>query len=69
VGSNPTLAAFRNDHVKQDSGRGPSTERQIMGAIGVHEFIALDGGFEDPTWTFDYGFQPKMEDALDYGHA
>lgn len=35
-----------------------------MGAIAVHEFIALDGVFEEPTWTFDYGFHPKMGEAI-----
>lgn len=35
-----------------------------MGAIAVHEFISLDGVFEDPSWTFDYGFDPKMGEAL-----
>ena len=38
--------------------------RQIMGAIAVHEFIALDGVFEDPKWTFDYGFDPKMGETI-----
>jgi len=31
-----------------------------MGKIGVHEFIALDGVFEDPSWTFEYGFDEEM---------
>ncbi len=35
-----------------------------LGAIAVHEFISLDGVFEDPSWTFDYGFDPKMGEAL-----
>ena len=35
-----------------------------MGKIAVHEFIALDGVFEDPRWTFDYGFDPKMGEAI-----
>lgn len=35
-----------------------------MGRIAVHEFIALDGVFEDPRWTFDYGFDPKMGETL-----
>ncbi|MQA09974.1 MAG: deaminase [Pseudonocardiaceae bacterium] len=35
-----------------------------MGTIAVHEFISLDGVFEDPSWTFDYGFHPKMAEAL-----
>jgi dihydrofolate reductase len=35
-----------------------------MGAIKVHEFIAADGVFEDPSWTFGFGFDPKMGAAL-----
>jgi dihydrofolate reductase len=36
----------------------------IMGNIAVHEFMSLDGVIEDPTWTFDYGFDPKMAEAI-----
>jgi dihydrofolate reductase len=35
-----------------------------MGKITAHEFIALDGVFEDPTWTFEYGFDPRMGETL-----
>lgn len=35
-----------------------------MGTIKVHEFIALDGVFEDPSWTAEFGFDPKMGEAL-----
>jgi dihydrofolate reductase len=35
-----------------------------MATIAVHEFIALDGVFEAPTWTFDYGFDPAMGETL-----
>ena len=35
-----------------------------MGTIAVHEFIALDGVYENPSWTFDYGFDPKMSETL-----
>jgi dihydrofolate reductase len=35
-----------------------------MGTIAVHEFISLDGVFEDPSWTFDYGFDPQMGAAI-----
>jgi dihydrofolate reductase len=31
-----------------------------MGEIAVHEFISLDGVFEDPRWTFDHGYDPRM---------
>src|SRR3954449_10177028 len=31
-----------------------------MGAIHVHEFISLDGVIEQPSWTFEFGFDPKM---------
>ena len=35
-----------------------------MGTISVHEFIALDGVMDDPSWTFDYPFDPRMGEAL-----
>jgi dihydrofolate reductase len=35
-----------------------------MGKILVHEFITLDGVFEQPTWTFDYPFDPRMGEAI-----
>src|SRR3978361_859766 len=35
-----------------------------MGAIQVHEFMSLDGVIDAPTWTFDYGFDPKMGELL-----
>jgi dihydrofolate reductase len=30
----------------------------------VHEFISLDGVIDTPTWTFDYGFEPRMGAAI-----
>ena len=35
-----------------------------MGALHVHEFMSLDGVIDAPTWTFDYGFDPKMGEAI-----
>ena len=35
-----------------------------MGVIHVHEFMSLDGVIDAPTWTFDYGFDPKMGESL-----
>jgi dihydrofolate reductase len=35
-----------------------------VGAIGVHEFMSLDGVIDAPTWTSDYGFDPKMGEAI-----
>jgi len=35
-----------------------------VGAIHVHEFMSLDGVIDAPTWTFDYGFDPKMGERL-----
>lgn len=35
-----------------------------MGDVHVHEFISLDGVIDAPTWTADYGFDPKMGDAI-----
>jgi dihydrofolate reductase len=35
-----------------------------MGSIMVHEFMALDGVIDAPTWTFEYGFDERMGEAL-----
>jgi dihydrofolate reductase len=35
-----------------------------MGEIRVHEFITLDGVIDTPTWTAEYGFDPKMGEAI-----
>jgi dihydrofolate reductase len=35
-----------------------------MGAIHVHEFMSLDGVIDAPTWTFEYGFDPKMGERI-----
>ena len=35
-----------------------------MGTIAAHEFVSLDGVFEDPSWTFEFGFDPAMGETL-----
>jgi dihydrofolate reductase len=35
-----------------------------MGAIRVHEFMSLDGVIDTPTWTADYGFDPRLGAAI-----
>lgn len=35
-----------------------------MGRILVHEFITLDGVIEQPTWTSDFPFDPRMGEAI-----
>jgi dihydrofolate reductase len=35
-----------------------------MGAIHVHEFMSVDGVIDTPTWTFDYGFDPRMGETI-----
>ena len=35
-----------------------------MGSICVHEFMSLDGVIDAPTWTFEYGFDPQMGEAI-----
>ncbi len=35
-----------------------------MGAVHVHEFMSLDGVIDAPTWTFEYGFDPRMGAAI-----
>ena len=35
-----------------------------MGEVHVHEFMSLDGVIDAPTWTFEYGFDPKMGEHI-----
>ena len=35
-----------------------------MGQLHIHEFISLDGVIDAPTWTFEYGFDPRMGERL-----
>lgn len=35
-----------------------------MGTIAVHEFISLDGSYEDPSFTVEFGFDPQMGETL-----
>jgi dihydrofolate reductase len=35
-----------------------------VGEVHVHEFMSLDGVIDAPTWTFDYGFHPRMGEAI-----
>jgi hypothetical protein len=35
-----------------------------MAAIRVHEFISLDAVIDTPSWTLEYGSDPKMADAV-----
>jgi dihydrofolate reductase len=35
-----------------------------MGTIAVHEFITLDGVIDNPSWSSDFGFDPRMGDAI-----
>jgi dihydrofolate reductase len=35
-----------------------------MGKIAAHEFISLDGVFEDPRWTMDFPVDPKMFEMI-----
>src|SRR5947209_9679445 len=35
-----------------------------MGSIAVHEFVSLDGVFENPSWTAGYGFTDGMGRAI-----
>ena len=35
-----------------------------MGEIHVHEFVSADGVIDAPAWTFEYGFDPKMGEAI-----
>jgi dihydrofolate reductase len=35
-----------------------------VAAIHVHEFMSLDGVIDTPSWTFEYGFDPKMGETI-----
>ena len=35
-----------------------------MGKIKVHEFVSLDGVFENPSWTAEFGFTEAMGQAI-----
>jgi len=35
-----------------------------VGKIGVHEFVSLDGVFENPAWTAEFGFTEGMGQAI-----
>ncbi|HLK44646.1 MAG TPA: dihydrofolate reductase family protein [Acidimicrobiales bacterium] len=35
-----------------------------MAEIHVHEFTTLDGVVDAPTWTFEFGFDPKLGDRI-----
>ncbi len=45
---------------------GPKLLKEMIpvGRIGVHEFVTLDGVIEEPSWSFDYPFDPKMVEAI-----
>jgi dihydrofolate reductase len=35
-----------------------------MGTIRVHEFATLDGVISNPSWSMDFGFDPRMGEAI-----
>ena len=35
-----------------------------MGAVRVHEFITVDGVIDNPAWSAEFGFDPKMGEAI-----
>lgn len=35
-----------------------------MAMMRAHEFISLDGVFESPSWTMEFGFDPAMGETL-----
>jgi dihydrofolate reductase len=45
-------------------GRELLQEAKHMGAMRVHEFMSLDGVISEPTFTFEYGFEPAMGEAI-----
>jgi dihydrofolate reductase len=43
---------------------GRRRKEMTMGRIVVHEFITLDGVIDNPAWSMEYGFDPKMGAAI-----
>ena len=43
---------------------GRTTREAAVGEVHVHEFMSLDGVIDTPVWTFDYGFDPRMGEAI-----
>lgn len=35
-----------------------------MGRIVIHEFMTLDGVIDNPAWSMEFGFDPKMGSAI-----
>src|SRR5689334_15681459 len=35
-----------------------------MSEIHVHEFMSADGVIENPSWTMEFGFDPRMGEAI-----
>ncbi len=35
-----------------------------MATLRAHEFISLDGVFESPSWTMQFGFDPQMGETI-----
>jgi dihydrofolate reductase len=48
------------DHMTDDA----RDEETRMGTIKVHEFVSLDGVFENPRWTAEFGFTEGMGRAI-----
>jgi hypothetical protein len=55
-----TIAVRRGDEWRI----GRRRKEMTMGRIVVHEFITLDGVIDNPVWTMEYGFDPKMGGAI-----
>src|ERR1700684_2423523 len=50
-------AGLRGRAQKQSTGEN-------MGRIVVHEFMTLDGVIDNPTWSMEFGFDPKMGGSI-----
>jgi dihydrofolate reductase len=52
-------------HATRDEIQTSSDQRrQDVGAVLVHEFMSIDGVIDAPTWTAEFGFDPKMGQAI-----
>jgi dihydrofolate reductase len=60
-----SLSISRSPFVEEMNGASGAAEKELtMGRIVVHEFITLDGVIDNPGWSMEYGFDPKMGGAI-----
>ena len=66
VEARPPLSIQRSPFVEGMNGASGATDSKeiTMGRVVVHEFITLDGVIDNPAWSMEYGYDPKMGGAI-----